>query len=184
MNVKYRKIYSYLSNDILEIEEIMKDYTNYIYTIIRNTYIKFSNEDIEEISLDVFLTLWNNQNKLDINKDMSAYIAGITKNLIKKKLRKNIINDNIEDYEEELIDTNNVEFVFSKNEKNKLIFDELTKMKIEDREIFIEYYYGEKNIKEISKIFNISESKVKSKLFRIRKKIKKILKEMGYDSNE
>lgn len=28
----------------------------------------FSDEDIEEIILDVFLTLWNNQNKLDINQ--------------------------------------------------------------------------------------------------------------------
>ena len=51
-------------------------------------------------------------------------------------------------------------------------------------QIFIQYYYEERNIKEISKIFNISESKVKSKLFRIRKKLKKVLNGRGYGTNE
>ena len=80
-----QKIYNYMDGKILNIELAMKDYNNYIYKIIRNKYNNFSDEDIEEIILDVFLTLWNNQNKLDINQKMSSYIAGITKNLIKKK---------------------------------------------------------------------------------------------------
>ena len=44
-----------------------------------------SNEDTEEIILDVFLILWQNKNKLDINKNMSSYIGGVTKNLVKLK---------------------------------------------------------------------------------------------------
>ena len=40
---------------------------------------------------------------------MSSYIAGITKNLIKKKYRYIKIVDNIEDYEEQLIDFNSIE---------------------------------------------------------------------------
>ena len=50
----------------------------------------------------------------------------------------------------------------------------------ESREIFILYYYEQRKVKEISKILNISESKVKTKLYRIRKKLKKELKEGGY----
>ena len=61
---------------------------------------------------------------------------------------------------------------------------ELEKIKQEDKEIFIEYYYDDKNIKEISKKFNMTESKVKSKLFRVRKRLNKILKKRGYSSNE
>jgi len=184
LEVRNRKIYNYMNNNILKIEDIMNDYTNYIYTIIRNSYINLPNEDIEEIVLDVFLTIWNNQNKLDINKKMSSYIVGITKNLIKKKYRKHIINDNIKDYEEQLVDLTNIELIFSNNERQKEILNELEKMKNEDKEIFVQYYYEERNIKEISKIFNISESKVKSKLFRIRKRLKKVLKERGYGTNE
>lgn len=184
MEVKNKKIYNYMSNNILKIEDIMNDYTNYIYTIIRNSYINLPDEDVEEIVLDVFLTIWNNQNKLDINKKLSSYIVGITRNLIKKKYRNYITNDNIEDYEEQLVDLTNIELTFSENERKKEILNQLEKIKNEDKEIFIQYYYEERNIKEISKMFNISESKVKSKLFRIRKKLKKVLNERGYGTNE
>ena len=184
MEVKNRKIYNYMSNNILKIEDIMNDYTNYIYTIIRNSYVNLPDEDVEEIVLDVFLTIWNNQSKLDINKKLSSYIVGITRNLIKKKYRNYITNDNIEDYEEQLVDLINIELTFSENERKKEILNALEKMKNEDKEIFIQYYYEERSIKEISKIFNISESKVKSKLFRIRKKLKKVLNERGYGTNE
>lgn len=184
MKVKNKKIYSYINNNNLEIEKIVNDYTNYIYTIIRNTSINFLQEDIEEIILDVFLTLWNNQEKLNINNSMSAYIAGITRNLIKKKYREIKICNNIEDYEEELICLQNLEIGFVQNEKTKIIQNELEKLKVEDREIFVEYYYAQRSIREISIIFNITESKVKSKLFRIRRTLRKALKKGGYGYNE
>ena len=184
MKVGEEKIYTYIENCKLQMEKIMEKYRNYIITIIRNSYIKLSNEDIEEVVLDVFFTLWKNQKKLDINKSMSAYISGITKNLIKYKYRQCKIDQNIEEHEEELIDSANIEITLLQNEKQKAISEELKKLKQEDKEIFIEYYYDEKSIKEISKIFNMSESKVKSKLFRIRKRLNKILKKRGYSSNE
>ena len=173
-----------MDNNKLDIEKIMKDYANYIYSIIRNSYIKLSDEDIEEIVLDVFLTLWKNKLKLDKNKSMSAYISGITKNLIKCKCRENKIAFNIEDFEEQLLDYTNIELSSIQDEKIKIITDELNMMKKEDRDIFIEYYYGGKNIKNISIIFNMSPSKIKSKLFRVRKRLNKSLKERGYSSNE
>ncbi len=177
------KIYNYIKNNELKIEEIMAKYNSYIYTIINNFPINFSKEDEEEIILDVFLTLWNNKEKLDINKSITAYIAGITKNLILKKARKQKNLENIDEYQEKLANTQNVELDYLESQKNKFIINELEKMKKEDREIFTQYYYEERKIKEISIMFKISESKVKSKLFRIRKKIKKILKEGGYDIN-
>ena len=139
MEVKNNKICTYIKNDKLEIEKIMQDYTNYIYTIIRNYSANLSKEDMEEITLDTFLTLWNNQTRLNINNKMSSYVGGITKNLIKKKYRKIKINDNLDDYEEKLIDLTNIELIFSKNEKNKIILNELEKAKLEDKEIFIKY---------------------------------------------
>ena len=85
MEIKNKKISSYICKNELKIEDIVKDFSNYVYTIIRKSYINLSSEDIDEIVLDVFLAVWKNTPKLDINKDMSAYISGITKNLIKKK---------------------------------------------------------------------------------------------------
>ena len=68
--------------------------------IIKNSGYLFDDEDIEEIASDVFLVIWKNKEKLDINKEIAPYIAGITKNLILKS--KNNIknsNENIDEFE-------------------------------------------------------------------------------------
>ena len=84
----------------MNIEEIINQYTNYLYTTINNiTYGNLSNEDIEEIISDTFFIFWKNKEKFNTNKKLNLYLAGIAKNLIKEKFRKIHINDNFEDYE-------------------------------------------------------------------------------------
>lgn len=56
----------------------------------------------------------------------------------------------------------------------------LENMKKEDNDIFELFYYAGKKIKEIAKQLNITEFKVKTRLYRIRKKIKQILEKEGY----
>ena len=53
-------------------------------------------------------------------------------------------------------------------------------MQKEDKDMFVLYYYFSKSIKEIANELNCSEFKIKSKLFRIRKKIKTNLERGGY----
>lgn len=179
-----RKIYSYIENNRLKVKEVIKDYTNYIYAIIKNFNLNLPAEDAEEVVLDVFLALWKNTEKLDINKSMTAYIGGITKNLIKYKFRGLKLNANINDFEEKIFDLGNVEDVFLQNQRQKIILEELGKQKKEDKAVFIEYYYDNKSIKDIAKNLKMSESKVKSKLFRVRKKLCNALKERGYGYDE
>lgn len=154
----------------------------YVYIIIKNNESTFSNEDIEEIASDVFLTIWKNKEKLDINKEIAPYIAGITRNLILKKKRK--VKGNVEDIEDlqnylyEEIDVTHKQI--EENEKINILNNLLSKMKEEDKNIFTYYYYKSKKIKEISIMMGISEIKVKSRLSRIRKKLKKELEKRGY----
>lgn len=183
MEAKNKKICDYMNGNKLEIEKVMKDYMNYVYAIINKSSLKLSKEDIEEIHSDVFLTLWRNQQILHIDNNMSSYIGGITKNLIKQKYRHVTSDDNILDYEEKLVSISNIELTFSNNEQNMLISNELEKMKTEDKQIFILYYYENKSIKEISTMLSLSKSKVKITLFRIRKKLQKVLEESGYGFN-
>ena len=68
-------------------------------------------------------------------------------------------------------------------EKNNIIINEINNIKSEDKKIFMMYYYYSKSMREISKELNIKEEKVKSRLHRIRKKIKKILEKRGYSYN-
>lgn len=168
--MKQNLIRLYIIDNKLNIEKIMNDFTPYIYKIIKNRSSNLSDEDIEEIISDVFLAIWKNQNKLDASKEMSAYISGITKNILNKKIRNLKESYNIEDY---LNYIENMDIKIEQNEKSNLIIDEINNMKSEDKTIFMSYYYYSKSMKEIANKLNISEQKVKSRLFRIRKKLKK-----------
>ena len=66
------------------------------------------------------------------------------------------------------------------NEKINILTNELKKMKEEDKNIFTYYYYQSKSIKDISSLLKISQIKVKSRLSRIRKKLKNELEKRGY----
>ena len=176
-----KNIGQYIENSELDIEKIINDYSGYIYIIIKNmTKEILSNEDMEEIISDVFVVFWNNRLKIDKTKPIKSYLSGITKNLVRLKYRKIQFNYNLEDYENNLVNKLSVEESYEMNEENNLIEKALENMKEEDREIFLLYYYESKKIKEISKDLNISESKVKTKLHRIRKKLKKELEKGGY----
>ena len=177
-----KTIADFENNNILNIEEIIEDYNSYIYTILKNSMS--NSEDIEEILSDVFMVLWKNYEKIDKSIKVKPYLVGITKNLIRKKYR--ILNikhtiENIDDYENEVSDYINIEVLVEKNEKSKIISDTIDSMKEEEKQIFIMFYYKSKKIKEISEELNISEAKIKITLHRLRKFVKKKLKERGYD---
>lgn len=169
----------YFDNGKLNIELVIESYKNYVLTIIKNSTNSLSNEDIEEIQEDVFLNIWNNQNKLDMTKEFSPYIAAITHNLIKNKFRDIKQNDNIYEYEN-LVSLDNIEINACNKEQNNALIEELEKFKSEDIRIFTEYYFYNKSIGDISKLLNLSKSKVKIRLFRMRNKLKKVLKERGF----
>lgn len=176
-----KKIREYVFNEKLDITNIIKEFAGYVFVIIRNSKYNFSSEDIEEIASDVFLVIWQNRNKLDINKEIKPYIAGITKNLISKKQRS-ITNQNLNIEILEKTIPNNIDVYSTAVEKEKttIIMEVLENIKEEDRKIFMNYYYHSKKIKDISRELNISEIKVKSRLSRIRKKLKKELEKRGY----
>lgn len=178
---KNKQIKEYIHKQELDMETIIKDFSNYILKIIRTSNYHFHDEDIEEMASDVFLVVWNHQDKLDRNKLLAPYIAGVTKNIMLKKQRdnKNMV-ENIEEFENFLSDGDLLEFQYENLEKNHIITNELEKMKLEDKNIFVYYYYNAKGIKEIAGILNITEMKVKSRLFRIRKKLKLELERKGY----
>ncbi len=55
------------------------------------------------------------------------------------------------------------------------------KLNLSDRKIIILHYYHELSIKDIAIIIGINENTVNQRLYRARKKLKKILVEDGYD---
>ena len=164
----------YKSNNELDLEKIIKDYSNYINTIINNmAKLNLNDEDKEEIVSEVFFILWRNKDKLDYNKRLSSYIAGVTRNIVKEYLRKKQIHFDISDYENSLYSYDNLELLNDNIEEIKKIEKKLETIKEIDRKIFIDFYYSSKSIKDIAKEQKISEFSIKQRLYRIRNKIKK-----------
>ena len=169
------KIKHYMKNNELDLEEIITDYSAYISKIIDNMSKGFIKEaDKEEIVLDIFFILWKNTYKLDINKNLSSYLAGITRNVVKSFFSKNKIKyDDISDYENILYISDDFNFFDENYNLIIKIEQKLDSMKKIDKAIFSDFYYSSKSIKDIAEKYNISEFSVKQRLYRIRKKIKK-----------
>lgn len=164
----------YTTKNNVDWEKIIDDFTPYVKTIINNMAgdnLEF--EDKEEILSDVFFVLW--KNKRNIISSLDAYIAGVTRNLIKEKFRKKKITYDIADYENTLTYAT---YDMCVNERKEVIKieKELKKLKPIDSQIMTMYYYSSMSMKDIAKKLNISEFNVATKLYRIRKKIKKDLR--------
>ena len=177
------EIKKYKKNNELDLEKIVDEYSGYAYKIIKNMAI-LSDEDTEEIISDTFFILWKNKEKLNEDKLLSSYIAGIVRNLVREKTRVININADISDYENIIQNCAPIDMICEEREKISIIEKTVKTMKENDIFIFNLYYYSAMKISEIANILNISEYNVKSRLYRIRKKVKKELQKGGYSDGE
>lgn len=169
-----KEIKYYIKNNELDLEKIINEYSSYTATIIDNmARNSLNDEDKEEIVSEVFFILWKNKNKLNVNKYLSSYIAGITRNVVKEYLRKIKINFNISDYENSLYNYDKIDLLDDNVEEISKIEEKLKNMKKINKTIFLDFYYSFKSIKDIAKEQKISEFSVKQRLYRIRNKIRK-----------
>ena len=174
-----KQLEDYCNNNEIDIDKIIEDFTPYITRIINNgTNTKISFEDKEEIFSDTFFVLWKNRNRMNINVSLNAYLAGIARNLIKEKYRRLKISYDISEFEYQLSDDINM----YQNDREMIldIEQKIKKLKEIDIQIVNLFYYSSTSIKDIAKILNISETNVKIRLHRVRKKIQKELKNGGF----
>lgn len=168
---KVKEFKDYIYDNELDLDEIVDDFSPYVKTIINNMVgANLSYEDKEEILSDTFFILWKNRYNYILSLD--SYIAGIARNLVKEKLRKSKITYDISDYENS-IEYSNIDMYSDERDE---IQRALSKLKNIEQKIFNMFYYSSKSIKDIAKELNISEFNVTTRLYRIRKKLKKELK--------
>ena len=117
------------------------------------------------------------------NDNLNNYLAAVCKNILYNKLRKDkklakILS--IEDFQAILKDNFNTEDLYEEKEKIDAVKKILEGMDEKSRNIFMLFYYEQRKVEEISIILGITKSNVKTKLHRIRKKIKNNLLKGGY----
>ena len=149
-------------------EEILKRYWDKMF---RYAYYQFnlSKERAEEIVQEIFLKVWNNIDKFDINTNFNAWIYRLAHNLILDTFKKKEVNFIEKDIQEINLS--------AKQEENKdyLLQALLWKLDGTKRELLILYYFEWKSYEEIAEIYNTNKNTVGSWINRIKKSLKEIV---------
>lgn len=165
------------------IYETANKYGNYCRAIAFN--ILYNNEDTQECENDTYMAAWKAMPPTR-PKILRVYLGRLTRNIAldkydynKAKKRNNEFDLILSELEECISSKENIETQFQSNNVSKVISDFLRTVNEEKRCIFLRRYWYSDSIEDISSRFNISSSKVKSTLFRMRKKLKLYLEKEG-----
>lgn len=163
------------------LEKIMKKYSGYVCTVARNfSRGALSEEEIDEISVEVFYKLWSYRKDLEIKIGLSAYLSAAARNAVKNRFRD--MPPPFEDITE--LEVSSDYFV-----EDKAVLSDMTEclskgvetLSEKDREIFLRFYlYGEKT-SQIAAAMKLTESSVRTDLHRARAKLKAFMNDRGYD---
>jgi RNA polymerase sigma-70 factor (ECF subfamily) len=136
-------------------------------------------EDAEEIAQETFIKAYRSISSFRGRAKFSTWLFSIAYNTCitsvrKKKIRtKSIdevqVNDEEEDWDE---------FELSEEERSRMLEISLKRLPEDEYTLILLFYYQEMGIEDVSRIMGLSESNVKVKLFRTRKKLYSIMREL------
>lgn len=161
---------------------LMDQYINYVTAILCNISNGIlTTEDVEELSSDVFLSIWNNGSHLNEDWPLKPYLAQTARNTAISRLRK--IKNVPLSFDDDVIvlsKEGNPDEITIRNEQNAIINSAVRDLDEPDREIFVRFYFMGEHIDTISKRLVITPAAIKTKLHRCRKRLKSIFEERGY----
>lgn len=160
--------------------KIIQKFTPLVAAVVSNiSKGSLTTQDIEEVTMDTFVTLWKNADKVR-EDSLKAYICCIAKTKTYDKLdtlKKAIIID-IDDTE--LDDGFSIADNAEQKDINNALNEIIDNIGEPEREMILRHYFYYQKLSKIAEVMNINPETVKVKLFRARAKIKKLLTERGY----
>ncbi|MEK4425983.1 RNA polymerase sigma factor [Solibacillus sp. FSL K6-1523] len=173
----------YLQRSQQAVLETKEKYGAYCRAITRN--ILSNDLDIEECENDTYLAAWNTIPP-QIPRKFSVFLGRIARNIALDKHGYNTAKKRNKEFEvilaelEECIAGNDiVESAFEAGEIANVLNQFLYTLDVQSRNVFIKRYWYSASIGDICEQFHMSNSKVKSMLFRTRKKLKFYLEKEG-----
>lgn len=161
------------------LERVMKRYTAYVGTILRNvTRGQTTQEDLEELTADVFLALWHHAPEMR-TEHLTGYLASIARSKGYNWLRKNRpetmpIDDVV------ISDDTDVSAQAEQAELAGIVQEMLAQLPEQDRELLLRFYFYRQSVREIAGEMHMKESTVKTRMYRSRKKLRQLFTERGY----
>lgn len=169
-------IHLYLQRSQQAIVETRNKYGAYCRVISRN--ILSNSSDIEECENDTYLAAWNAIPPTTPRK-LSVFLGRITRNIAldrhiynTAKKRNRQFELILTELEECLPSPDTVETEYEAGETASLINEFLYDIDAQARNVIIRRYWYSDSIEELAVRFDMSSSKVKSMLFRIRNKLR------------
>lgn len=144
-----------------------------------------SYEDAQECENDTYVAAWNAMPPIRPHI-LSAFLSRISRNIALNRYEYNKAGKRnsqfdlvLDELEECLASSYSVEDTYIAGEVAGMINAFLEKMKTETRVMFVRRYYYADSVKEIAERLAVSESKVKTTLFRVRQELKDYLEAQG-----
>ncbi len=173
--------------DIDAFEAIVKAYEKKIYNLALR-YVN-SNEDACDISQEIFIRIYKKISSFKEESSFSTWVYRVAVNAcidhIRKNKKNNTIslhkdNDDEDDEQIEIADTSySPEIVYDKIELRESIKKAFNYLSEEHRQVIILRDINGFNYDDIGRILDISEGTVKSRIFRAREKLCRILSQDG-----
>ncbi len=160
--------------------KIIEIYSGYVCAVMRNmSGGALSEEDLDELSTDVFYRLWERRVNIDPEIGLRPYLAASARNAAINRLKQLTTFSDIS--ENEVISDIIVEEKAEINAMMRCLEEGMETLAEDEREIFFRFYfYGEK-CTVIAKAMSLPENTVYTKLRRTREKLKNFLTERGFD---
>lgn len=159
------------------LEMLMDRYSGYVYRIIENQGRgMLSPEDVEELTADVFVKLWQKSTSLK-GDALRSWLGTVARNGTIDRMRKN--GGTIPLEEPYLSVPDNLWKNLQAEERTALVRDALNTLMPQDREIFFRYYNLCQSMKDIAAEMQLGLPAVKMRLHRGRKQLKDYFSERG-----
>ena len=160
------------------LSQLMDRYGGYVYRVIANVLLQAGTaSDAEELTSDTFYAVWSHADTIS-PRNLKAYLAVTARNKAKSFLRKHrelpMDLDTLP-----LSDGITLEDQAMEQELKQLLYKAIDKMRPQDRDIFLRYYYYMQTTQQISQLLNIPHSTVRTRLMRGLKTLKKLLTKEG-----
>lgn len=160
------------------LEQVLAQYSAYVMTVVRNrSRHLLSEQDMEEVTADVFICLWNSADQIQTS-NLKSWLGSVARNKTVDRLRKSDILVPLEDTTLKIDDA--LWNGLLEKEREDIISRAVKQLNITDQELFFRYYDLCQSTQEISDVMNLNASTIRTRLSRGRAKLKTILQERGF----
>lgn len=160
---------------------LLDRYTAYVTAIVSGIAKgSLTASDIEEAAADIFFKVWCKRTDIR-TRTLKAFVAQVARNTAIDRLRAK--GQEIVPYEDDVMQVSYHERpdeLAIMREQKQIIEEAVDAFGEPEREIFIRFYYFGETIKIISERLCLNATTTKTKLHRMRSKLREIMEERGY----